>query len=83
MLLRSKAGFDRLPCEMREMREMFATICNDRDVEFSAPVEWDELTDVDCSNVLSIGDAERLLKRAKGARLSGWGQARQQLPRLG
>lgn len=48
----------------------------------AAPVTWDELDEVDRSAAFTIGDVERLIERARSPALSGWGIARQQLPRI-
>jgi bifunctional non-homologous end joining protein LigD len=48
----------------------------------AAPVTWDELERAERPDVFSIGDAERLLKRAKQKALRGWGLADQTLPTL-
>jgi bifunctional non-homologous end joining protein LigD len=46
----------------------------------AAPVEWDELDDVDSPQYFTIGDAPQLIKRAR--RLRHWGLAGQTLPKL-
>ncbi|HEY8591978.1 MAG TPA: non-homologous end-joining DNA ligase [Sphingomicrobium sp.] len=48
----------------------------------SAPVTWDELSDIDSADAFTIADVEDLLKRAKSRDLKSWGQAAQHLPRL-
>jgi bifunctional non-homologous end joining protein LigD len=48
----------------------------------AAPVTWEELEDIDRSDVFSIADVEALLKRARSRALKGWGVAAQRLPRL-
>ena len=46
----------------------------------AAPVSWDELAEIDAANAFTIADAARLIARAKGKGLSGWGKAEQRLP---
>jgi bifunctional non-homologous end joining protein LigD len=48
----------------------------------AAPVDWDELRDIDGSDAFTIGDVELLLKRAKSRRLKDWGKGAQLLPTL-
>ena len=48
----------------------------------AAPVDWDELRDIDGSDAFTIGDVELLLKRAKSRRLKDWGKGSQLLPTL-
>jgi bifunctional non-homologous end joining protein LigD len=48
----------------------------------AAPVDWDELDDIDRSDALSIADVELLLRRAKSSNLKDWGAGAQLLPRL-
>jgi bifunctional non-homologous end joining protein LigD len=48
----------------------------------AAPVTWDELHDIDRSDVFSIGDVEQLLNRTKSRALRSWGEGAQRLPRL-
>ena len=48
----------------------------------AAPVAWDELAGIDRSDAFTIGDVERLAKRAASPALNGWGVAEQRLPRL-
>jgi bifunctional non-homologous end joining protein LigD len=48
----------------------------------AAPVTWDELSAIDRADAFTIADAEKLLDRAKGAKLAGWGSGKQRLPRL-
>lgn len=47
----------------------------------AAPVDWDELDDYDSSRPFTIGDAERLLERAKSPALAMYGLADQALPK--
>ena len=49
----------------------------------AAPVTWEELAGVDRSDAFTIGDVERLLKRANSRALRGWGVADQTLPAIG
>ena len=49
----------------------------------AAPVTWEELAGVDRSDAFTIGDVERLLKRANSRALRGWGVADQILPAIG
>ena len=48
----------------------------------AAPVDWDELRDIDGSDAFTIGDVELLLKRAISRRLKDWGKGAQLLPTL-
>jgi len=48
----------------------------------SVPLSWSELRDVDSAQLFSVRDAARLLDRATGRALAGWGQADQRLPDL-
>lgn len=48
----------------------------------AAPVTWEELRDIDRSDEFTVGDVETLLRRAGSKELSGWGVAKQRLPRL-
>jgi bifunctional non-homologous end joining protein LigD len=48
----------------------------------AAPVDWDELHDIDRSDAFTIADVEQLLKRAKSRKLKSWGAGAQKLPRL-
>jgi bifunctional non-homologous end joining protein LigD len=48
----------------------------------AAPVDWDELEEIDRANAFTIADVEQLLKRAKSRRLKDWGAGAQSLPRL-
>jgi bifunctional non-homologous end joining protein LigD len=46
----------------------------------AAPIAWGELKDFERANAFSIADAKRLLSRAAGKGLAGWGFAEQTLP---
>jgi bifunctional non-homologous end joining protein LigD len=46
-------------------------------------VTWEELGEVDRSDMFSVADVEHLLERARSRSLKGWGVARQHLPRIG
>jgi bifunctional non-homologous end joining protein LigD len=48
----------------------------------AAPVDWDELVDIERSDAFTIADAEQLLKRARSSELRSWGAADQRLPRI-
>jgi bifunctional non-homologous end joining protein LigD len=48
----------------------------------AAPVTWEELEGMESAAHFSIGDADELLRRARSAALTGWGQADQALPSL-
>jgi bifunctional non-homologous end joining protein LigD len=48
----------------------------------AAPVTWDELVEIDRSDIFSIADVEQLLKRAKSRKLKNWGMGPQRLPKL-
>jgi bifunctional non-homologous end joining protein LigD len=48
----------------------------------AVPIAWGELKGFDNAHPFSIGDAKRLLSRAKGKGLAGWGFAEQSLPDL-
>ena len=48
----------------------------------ATPVTWEELKEIERSDVFSIADAELLLKRAGSRRLRQWGAGGQPLPRL-
>jgi bifunctional non-homologous end joining protein LigD len=48
----------------------------------AAPVDWDELQEIDRSDAFTIADVEQLLKRAKSRKLKSWGAGAQKLPRL-
>ena len=49
----------------------------------AAPVTWEELRDVDRSDMFSVADVEHLLERARSRSVKGWGAAQQHLPRIG
>ena len=46
----------------------------------AAPVDWDELQEIDRADAFTIADVEQLLKRAK--MMKSWGRGAQRLPRL-
>ncbi len=46
----------------------------------AAPINWEELDDMDSGHVFSVRDADRLLERAASRLLQGWGEAAQVLP---
>jgi len=46
----------------------------------AVPIAWGELKDMQDAHPFSIGDAKKLLTRAKGKGLAGWGFAEQRLP---
>lgn len=46
------------------------------------PLDWSELKDMADAHPFSIDDAKRLLERAQGKALAGWGFAEQSLPDL-
>ena len=46
----------------------------------AVPIAWGELKDFENAHPFSIRDADRLLRRAKGKALAGWGFAEQRLP---
>lgn len=48
----------------------------------AVPIAWGELMDFDNAHAFNILDAAKLLQRAKGKALSGWGFAEQTLPDL-
>jgi bifunctional non-homologous end joining protein LigD len=48
----------------------------------AAPVTWDELPGLGCSDTFTIADVETLLKRAKIRQLKRWGMNAQRLPRF-
>jgi bifunctional non-homologous end joining protein LigD len=47
----------------------------------AAPIAWEELDDFDKGGFFSIRDADKLLERAVSKQLTGWGQAKQKLPK--
>lgn len=48
----------------------------------AAPVDWDELQDIDTAAAFTIVDVEQLLKRARSKKLKSWGAGAQRLPTL-
>jgi bifunctional non-homologous end joining protein LigD len=48
----------------------------------AAPVNWEELDDMDSGHVFSVKDAGKLLERTSSRKLEGWGVAQQFLPNL-
>ena len=46
----------------------------------AAPINWDELDDYGSGATFTVKDAEKLLERASGRGLKGWGEAAQVLP---
>jgi bifunctional non-homologous end joining protein LigD len=48
----------------------------------AAPINWDELDEMEGGNRFTVRDADLLLKRASGRSLQGWGEANQPLPEL-
>ena len=46
----------------------------------AVPIAWGELNGFDSAHPFSIGDTKRLLDRARGKSLAGWGFAEQALP---
>ncbi len=46
----------------------------------AVPIAWGELKDMKDAHPFSIKDAKKLLTRAKGKGLAGWGFAEQELP---
>ena len=48
----------------------------------AVPIAWAELDTFDSAHPFSIGDAAKLIKRANGKALAGWGQAQQHLPEI-
>jgi len=47
----------------------------------AAPIAWEELDKIKSGATFSIRNADELLKRAASKQLSGWGQAKQKLPK--
>jgi bifunctional non-homologous end joining protein LigD len=47
----------------------------------ATPIAWEELDNIKSGAAFSIRDADKLIKRAGSKRLSGWGQAKQKLPK--
>jgi bifunctional non-homologous end joining protein LigD len=52
------------------------------DVPVAVPVAWGELDGFDSAHAFTIKDAAKVLRRAKGKGLAGWGFAEQSLPDL-
>ena len=48
----------------------------------AAPINWEELDDMDSGHVFTVKDAAALLDRASSRLLEGWGEARQLLPEV-
>lgn len=48
----------------------------------SAPINWNELDEMDSGGRFTVKDVDLLLKRASGRSLQGWGEAEQVLPDL-
>jgi bifunctional non-homologous end joining protein LigD len=48
----------------------------------AAPVGWDELETIESAAAFTVADVERLVKRARGPKLSKWGTGAQRLPSL-
>jgi bifunctional non-homologous end joining protein LigD len=48
----------------------------------AAPINWDELDDMDGGNRFTVRDSDLLLKRSSSRALQGWGGANQALPEL-
>lgn len=48
----------------------------------AAPVNWDEVADIDRSDAFTIVDVETLLNRARTSDLSDWGKVGQRLPNV-
>jgi bifunctional non-homologous end joining protein LigD len=48
----------------------------------AAPINWDELDEMEGGNRFTVRDADLLLERASGRLLHGWGEANQPLPEL-
>ncbi len=48
----------------------------------AVPIAWGELKDMENAHPFSIGDAKRLLDRARSKSLAGWGFAQQALPEI-
>ncbi|MGN6374102.1 MAG: DNA ligase D [Sphingomonas sp.] len=46
----------------------------------AAPVTWTELRDLEAANIFHVTDADKLIERANGRSLAGWGVAAQVLP---
>jgi bifunctional non-homologous end joining protein LigD len=48
----------------------------------AAPVDWQELQDIESAAAFTIADVEQLLKRASSRKLKNWGAGAQRLPML-
>ena len=48
----------------------------------AVPIAWGELKDMQDAHPFSIGDAKRLIDRARSKSLAGWGFAQQMLPQV-
>jgi bifunctional non-homologous end joining protein LigD len=48
----------------------------------AAPVDWQELQDIESAAAFTIADVEQLLKRASSRKLTNWGAGAQRLPML-
>ena len=48
----------------------------------AAPVSWEELRDIDSPATFTLRDTKKLVERAQGAALRGWGFAEQKLPNV-
>jgi bifunctional non-homologous end joining protein LigD len=48
----------------------------------AAPISWDELEDLTSGAPFTVRDGDRLVERASGRALQGWGEASQALPDL-
>jgi bifunctional non-homologous end joining protein LigD len=48
----------------------------------AAPVDWQELQDIESAAAFTIADVEQLLKRARSKKLKNWGAGAQRLPTL-
>jgi bifunctional non-homologous end joining protein LigD len=46
----------------------------------AVPIAWGELDDFEHAHPFGIADADKLIRRAKGKALAGWGFAEQRLP---
>jgi bifunctional non-homologous end joining protein LigD len=51
-------------------------------IPVATPMGWDELHDIDRSDLFTIADVDELLRRAKSRKLKSWGAGAQRLPRL-
>ena len=48
----------------------------------AAPVDWEELQEIDRADAFTIADVEQLLKRASSRSLQSWGAGARPLPSL-